>query len=156
MAHNCDRNAQNTLKDLLSLEAPDMTKVKVTQKKNLPRNRKRGDPHATLERYRARIENVRTDEEWEFLSGAWLSDYGLYDASPTHHAHVLMDIARGKGIFVKGVCAENKKNGVYVHSKLPDGRERSESKVIYIGGYNRFTNQEGSIWAVLPMDKVVF
>jgi len=132
--------------------------VGVRQKRNLPRNRMRGDPQATLNQYRARIATEQSEEDWESLSDVWLSDYGLYseDACPNHHAHVIIDIAKSKGVFVKGVCAENKKNGGYVHSKLPDGSERSASNVVYIGGYNRFTNQESSMWATLPIDKVVF
>lgn len=148
------------LEDLLSPDPKSFTHqkaTKVTNKRKLPRTRLRGDPRATLEQYRERITAERSDEDWESLSGAWLSDYGLYseDACPTHHAHAIIAIARDKGVFVNGVCAENKKNGVYVHSVLPDGSERSASNVVYIGGYNRFTSQESSIWAILPVDKVV-
>ena len=132
--------------------------VAIKEKRNLPRNRMRGDPQATLNQYRNRIVTERSDEDWQSLADAWLSDYGLYteDACPNHHAHVIIDIAKIKGVFVKGVCAENKKNGVYVHSILPDGSERSASNVVYIGGYNRFTNQDSSMWAIRPVDKVVF
>ena len=132
--------------------------LKVKQKRNLPRNRLRCDPKATLEQYRHRIETERNDEDWESLSDAWLSDYGLYstESCPNHHVHVIIDIAKSKGVFVKGVCAENKKNGKYVHSTLPDGRERCESNIVYIGGHNRFTGQRSSVWAILPSDKVVY
>lgn len=121
------------------------------------RKRKRPDPAATLARYRERIVAERSEEDWASLAGAWLSDYGLYsaEACPTHHAHALIDLARERGVAVKGVCAENMKAGAYVQPTLPDGTARDAAKVVYVGGQNRFTDRERSQWAALPVDNVL-
>jgi hypothetical protein len=125
-------------------------------KRNM-RKRKRADPDASLAKYRERIAAERSADEWASLDGAWLSDYGLYDAAacPHHHAHTLIAMAKERGAEPKGVVSENMKAAVYVQTTLSDGSPREGATIVYVGGQNKFTNRERSPWALLPADKVM-
>ena len=103
-----------------------------------------------------------TGADWAELQDAWLSDYGLLDSEgrsvipPLHHSHTLIAVAAERGIRVRGLVAENKKDGAYVQP-MPDGSRRVEeggtSRVVYIGRSNRFTKKDTSKWAPPPVDE---
>lgn len=139
----------------VSQEATSEGKVVVIKK-----TKKGKDPSVILQKYKQRINQTMTEKDWNELRDVWVSDYGLSsDVSvdkDTHHGFVLMDIAKERGITIKGLVAENKKNGVFVQP-LPDGTKREEeggtSKVVYIGKANRFTEKEASKWSVTLDDE---
>lgn len=130
----------------------------------MPGRRKRKKPldnARTLQNYADRM-NRTADADPEFLtglSGKFLATYDVYgttradDARPSTDetrcgALVLMDIARERGIDVRGVTSERKRKGVY----LCDAR-RSEP-CVYCGKYSYWGTRETSKYAVRSCDYV--
>jgi hypothetical protein len=142
------------------------TQYKTVQR--VQKKRKQLDVAQTQANYRARMLAERTPADWASLKGAWLSDYKLYTNEPkvdhsAHHGHIILELAKAKGIDVKGLCAENVKkcdvtatDGTvtrerkFVQDPLPDGTARAASTIVYIGNQNLFTEHAQSIWSCKP------
>ena len=115
----------------------------------------------TLDRYEIRIRKLDKSAFVE-LSNSFLSTFDCYsnilrDFPNSHHmcntAVVLMRIAREHGFNIYGVTSERRVNGV-ICVNLPDSYIRKNTKIIYVGKYNYFTQNQSSKWRLLPVDKV--
>jgi len=113
----------------------------------------------TLEKYKDRIETLPV-QEFEELNGCYLSTFDVFStvadvsSSIKSHAIVLMQVARGKNIDIKGVTSERKSRGEYICFELLDGDTRATAQCTYVGKYNYFTSHEQSKWAIRPADRV--
>lgn len=146
--------------------APAQSQIMTVER--VQKKRKQLDTAQTLVKYRERMLAERTPEDWASLKGAWLSDYKLYTNEPkldhsAHHGHIILELAKAKGIEVKGLCAENVKkvdvtapDGTvtrerkFVQDPLPDGTARDAATIVYIGNQNLFTQHAQSVWSCKP------
>jgi len=145
--------------------APAQAQTQIKTIQRVQKKRKQLDLAKTQEKYRARMLQKRTPEDWASLNGAWLSDYKLYTNEAkmdhsAHHGNIIIELAKNKGIDVKGLCAENVKrydtpapDGTitrerrFVQDPLPDGTPRASATIVYIVNQNRFTDHDQSIWS---------
>jgi hypothetical protein len=131
----------------------------------MPRQtRKQLDMAATVAAYVKRME-AAADKDPQFfepLRDKYLTTYELYSTvvDPQHvsaglratvHALQLMALVRARGIPVRGVTSERRKNGTFIcseRSKFPDA-------CVYVGRYNYFGGQMAtSPYAVRRCDYV--
>ena len=105
---------------------------------------------------------------FEPLRGTYLSTFDVYSTVSVVDgglqvgqgmqqcaAFVLARVAHEKGVFVKGVTSERKRNGIYICNEMPDGTRRADCRVVWVGNYNFFTKHRKSPWSVLPCDKII-
>ena len=126
------------------------------------RKRKQLDIRQSLERYRNRLEKWPASA-FETLRDAYLSSYEVYSTINRLEDHdtdrlrcfasTLMEIARSKGVPVRGVTSERKTRGEYIVREL-DGLPRDQVTCVYVGRYSYFGGCERSPFAPEKEDYV--
>lgn len=130
-----------------------------TKTKKKRRRRRKLDMAKTLARYRSRILGGPLLHDLHQLDNCYLSTFQIFSTEKnvrklhTNNAFVLMDICRGQGYCVHGVTSECKVGGEY-RAPLLEDHTRENSKVVYVGNYNYFTQHPESKWSLKPPDKV--
>ena len=114
----------------------------------------------TLARYRTRVTALPREEFLE-LEGSYLSSFDVFstfaEAPPSSvqsHAFVLMQVAREKGVEIRGVTSERKRAGQYICQQLLGEDTRENARCVYTGKYSYFTGHVQSKWAIRPSDRV--
>ena len=121
--------------------------------------RRKLDHAATLERYRTRISQLSTDALQSFLpEGCWLSTYDVWHCftecplnalETTSNAFVILEIARARGLNVRGVCTERRSNGELLSAPDDDGAR------VYVCRHNTFNSKQvHPVLSIQPHDKV--
>ena len=145
-------------KDRPDTNCPSTKKSSKGGAKKRRRRRKLNIPK-TLEMYRNRILNGPLFHKLHELHNCYLSTFQIFSTEQkvrklhTNNAFVLMDICRQQGYCVHGVTSECKVGGEY-RSALLEGHSREDSKVVYVGNYNYFTQHPESKWSLKPADKI--
>ncbi len=129
------------------------------------RQRRKLDRATTLARYAARVREL-PEHTFAALENAYLSTFDIYNtvtpevalsgALPDCSAFHLLRVARERGVNVLGVTSERRSRGEFMCRELLDGKPRHESRVVYTGPYNYFTQHAHSVWSVQPADKAYY
>jgi hypothetical protein len=135
------------------------------QKKKQTRQKKVVNYDATFANYKKRMVDLLKEEnsaEYSQFDNSFLSDFGISDAEKKgvkKSAHVLKEMLEAKGIKIRGLADENKKEGAY--AALPgttDVRieQGGTAKVIYVGPAYSFpgANKKASKYALTKKDYV--
>lgn len=127
------------------------------------RVRRKLDWPRTFRAYTHRI-NDFSDEELEELDDKYLTSFDVWNTFDTRHnppphttsnAFVLAEIAKSRGVKVRGVTSERRINDRLICESLLNGDVRSAmpGKFVYTGPFNYFTGHKSSKWSILPEDK---
>jgi hypothetical protein len=128
-----------------------------------PRQRRKKplDKARTVQRYVERIA-AAADADPDFLSaleGKFLTAYDIFstvedtdgisqDMKTQVHAVALMELARSRGVAVRGVTSERKKGGEYACAA------RKTEPCVYVGKYSYWGTRETSKYALTRCDYV--
>ena len=122
-------------------------------------HRRKLDHAATLERYQTRISQLSTEALRSFLpDNCWLSTYDVWHCftecplnalENTSNAFVILEIARARGLNVRGVCTERRSHGELLSAPDDDGAR------VYVCRHNTFNaKQVHPVLSIQPHDKV--
>ena len=119
------------------------------------------DRARTLEKYIDRISRM-DDEAFRVFDNAMIGTFELYSTRHNVEAGDHMDCfatallreVRRRGINCLGVTSERKHRGEYICNNFGDGRDRSNTRVVYCGKFSYFSGHERSAFAPVKNDYV--
>ncbi len=123
--------------------------------------RRNVDIPSSLFKYTERLKTMGANL-FNDLSGSLLGTFEIYS---THFdipegdrmdcfAAALMREARKRGVNIIGVTSERKRLGEYICYDFGEGRNRSNTHVVYVGKFSYFSGHERSVWAPTREDFV--
>tara|TARA_X000000950_G_scaffold214102_1_gene257567 strand:- start:17778 stop:18287 length:510 start_codon:yes stop_codon:yes gene_type:complete len=147
--------------DALAADGDDSVENVVLVRARKKLCRRQIDKSLTLERFRKRISDLSDSALRAYIpDGCWMTTYDVWDSHTDrplgdlaeNNAFVLMEIARERGINVRGVATEHKSNGMLISK--PYGDNESPTR-LYVGRNNTFNNLKAhEILSIQPIDKV--